>query len=88
MLERGVAFHILVWARDPGEESTGDIPGTFVPSLHSSLSVGIPVQMIIKCIKIKLALGASFRSSKLKGGYLGGHGVVRSILHSVGSLQL
>lgn len=47
----GLAVHVLVWARDLRKENVGENCGTCAPSLRLSVSVGVPVKIIVQGIR-------------------------------------
>lgn len=84
----GLAVHVLVWARDLRKENVGENCGTYAPSLHLSVSVGVPVKIIVQGIREIMWPLCLFSRQQVRGGYTERCGVVRSVLPSVGHLEL
>lgn len=85
----GLTVHISVWARDVRKEDVGENCGTSAPSLHLSVSVGVPVKIIIQGVRERMWPVCPFSRQQVEGGvYTERRGVVRSVLPSVGNLEL
>ena len=56
-----------MYTRDLGKKNVGEKSGTFVPPSHLSLSVDIPMKIIIKDVSVKAWSLNLFKRQQVKG---------------------